>query len=412
MKKLYFVLIGFLVFGSVNAQIINIPDANFKVKLLSASASNVIAKDLNGNYFKIDSNNDGNIQVSEALQVSYLNVSNTSNSISNISDVTGIEYFINLYYLDCSFNFLISSINVNGLSNLQYLDCDFNQLSSLDVIGLTNLNQLDCNYNQLSSLDVSGLTNLSILRCSFNQLSSLNLSGLNNITYLDCNFNQLPSINVSGLTNLYFLFCSSNLLPSLNVNGLINLQNLHCDNNLISSLNLTGLNNITDLDCSHCNLTTLDLSNQINLQYLHCQLNNSLTSLFIKNSSTQYLDISGNPNLHYICADASEIVPVQNLITQYGYACTVDSSCALSTNEFQNQTAFSIYRNPAKDNLILEYNIEQNIQSISIYNTLGQVMLVTSNPSKIIDVSNLNTGSYFIKVITDKGTSSGKFMKE
>ena len=42
MKKLYTLL--FLVYGFItNAQIVNIPDANFKAKLLSASASNGVA---------------------------------------------------------------------------------------------------------------------------------------------------------------------------------------------------------------------------------------------------------------------------------------------------------------------------------------------------------------------------------
>ena len=39
-----------------NAQIVNIPNANFKAKLIAANASNTTAKDLSGNYFKIDTN--------------------------------------------------------------------------------------------------------------------------------------------------------------------------------------------------------------------------------------------------------------------------------------------------------------------------------------------------------------------
>jgi len=49
---------------------------------------------------------------------------------------------------------------------------------------------------------------------------------------------------------------------------------------------------------------------------------------------------------------------------------------------------------------------------MSIYNTIGQQVLVVTNPNNSIDVSSLKTGSYFIKVVSDKGTSSGKFMKE
>ncbi|MFN3640336.1 MAG: T9SS C-terminal target domain-containing protein, partial [Flavobacterium sp.] len=69
-----FLLSGFL----SQAQIINIPDANFKAKLLEASPSNTIARNTQNQYFKIDSNNDGEIQLSEALEVYGLNLNNAN----------------------------------------------------------------------------------------------------------------------------------------------------------------------------------------------------------------------------------------------------------------------------------------------------------------------------------------------
>ena len=97
MKKLYFLF--FFAFSFLaNAQIINIPDANFKAKLLEASSSNYIAstEDINNtggafNYTAIDTNNDGEIQVSEALAIKYLNVGPYQTSNSNIRNLIGIE---------------------------------------------------------------------------------------------------------------------------------------------------------------------------------------------------------------------------------------------------------------------------------------------------------------------------------
>ena len=85
---------------------------------------------------------------------------------------------------------------------------------------------------------------------------------------------------------------------------------------------------------------------------------------------------------------------------------------ALANPTFAFSDYFALSPIPTKGILNITTKQDITISSISIYNTLGQVMLVTSNPSKTIDVSNLTTGSYFIKVITDKGTSSGKFIKE
>ncbi|MBB6332075.1 hypothetical protein HNP24_003067 [Chryseobacterium sediminis] len=79
-KKVF--LFAFLVVSlGMQAQVVNIPDNNFKAKLLSSSPSNTVAKDLNGNYFSIDANGDGEIQQSEATNLSQLDISN-SNIIS------------------------------------------------------------------------------------------------------------------------------------------------------------------------------------------------------------------------------------------------------------------------------------------------------------------------------------------
>ena len=92
----------FLLFGVLlNAQIVNFTDATFKAKVLESSPDNKIAKDLNGNYFKIDANNDGEIQLTEAERVSVLNVMNNYSkeydyTYTKIEDKTGIEKFTNL----------------------------------------------------------------------------------------------------------------------------------------------------------------------------------------------------------------------------------------------------------------------------------------------------------------------------
>ena len=96
MKKLYFLF--FLTIGIlVNAQIINFPDANFKARLLAANTTNTIASTFavpNGTYHRIDQNNDNEISVDEIQQTRYLDLSS-----SNITNLGGIEYFINLTLL-------------------------------------------------------------------------------------------------------------------------------------------------------------------------------------------------------------------------------------------------------------------------------------------------------------------------
>ena len=122
MKKLLLLL--FFIGGIVNSQIINIPDPVFKAKLLSADVSNTIAGSgvisyisnayVPTSYVKIDTNNDGEIQVSEAMAVTYLKVNRATMGDPIIYDLTGLEAFTNLKYLYCDQN-QISNLPVSNL---------------------------------------------------------------------------------------------------------------------------------------------------------------------------------------------------------------------------------------------------------------------------------------------------------
>ena len=50
---------------------------------------------------------------------------------------------------------------------------------------------------------------------------------------------------------------------------------------------------------------------------------------------------------------------------------------------------------------------------MEVYNILGQLVLSIPNANGVdkVDVSNLNAGTYFLKVTSDKGTSNVKFIK-
>jgi hypothetical protein len=87
---------------------------------------------------------------------------------------------------------------------------------------------------------------------------------------------------------------------------------------------------------------------------------------------------------------------------------------SLETTDFEFSNYFTLYPNPAKSVLNISSKETIEIKSISIYNTLGQLVLVIPNAEKVsrIDVSSLTTGNYFIKINSDKGTSNTRFIKE
>lgn len=113
----------------------------------------------------IDRNGDGALSPHEAEDILHLDVSDRG-----ISDLTGIEAFI----------------------DLERLNCWKNQLTSLDVSRNTALTDLYCAQNKLTSLDLSNNTALAVLHCFSNQLTSLDIS--NNTSLKNIQLRDNPSL--------------------------------------------------------------------------------------------------------------------------------------------------------------------------------------------------------------------------
>lgn len=92
----------------------------------------------------------------------------------------------------------------------------------------------------------------------------------------------------------------------------------------------------------------------------------------------------------------------------------VTTISVLATKDFEFSDEFALFPNPTQTILNIQSKNNTNIQSIDIYNTLGQLVLAitkTENNSKI-DVSDLTIGNYFIKINSDKGISNTRFVKQ
>jgi len=263
--KLLYLLLFFT--GIAGAQI-NIPDGNFKARLLAANTTVDVAKDYTGQNIVIDTNGDGEIQLTEALVVHELNVANQS-----IASMQGVEAF----------------------TNLTSLRCNLNQITALNVSALTNLTTLFCSYNALTTLDVSALTNLQVLYAGNNQLTQLNIQGCYALTEFYCSENNLTSLDLTGHSAISLLFCAANQLTTLD----------------LSPVNLTLLNAGDNL------FTTLDLSQQSNLTELNLLGSPDLASVYLKNGTVQNLSLETFWNctgLNFVCVDETEIESVRTIL--------------------------------------------------------------------------------------------------
>ena len=100
---------------------------NWRSFLQNSALVNTICVDNNGDIYPdtdADTNNNGEIEVSEALAVIVMNVNARS-----LTDVTGLEEFTNLQVLFCQQN-SITQLPLSTLQDLELLYCRDNSLNS------------------------------------------------------------------------------------------------------------------------------------------------------------------------------------------------------------------------------------------------------------------------------------------
>jgi len=196
---------------AMHSQIVPIPDANFKAKLMQADTTNSIAGGI-----KINTNNNNEIEVNEALQVTILSI-----QTSNIASLAGIEYFTNLISLNFAGN-VVTTANLSNLIQLQGLGSQNNHLTSLNLSGLINLAGMGCSNNQLTTIDLSSCVNLVSFNGNKNNFTSLDFSNNHSLTILSCSNNpNLTTLKIKNNLAQNFDFiashdCWTNGSPNLN----------------------------------------------------------------------------------------------------------------------------------------------------------------------------------------------------
>ena len=280
------------------------------VKIDAANFPDEIFRDYVATEFDIDS--DGVLSVKEYLAVTKINVSD-----EGVSDLTGIQNFIYLSDLDCSYNDL-TALDVSKNTSLTDLDCSYNDLTALDVSKNTSLTDLNCYNNRLTALDVSKNTSLTDLNCYNNRLTALDVSKNTSLTDLNCYNNRLTALDVSQNTSLTDLNCYNNRLTALDVSQNTSLTDLYCYNNRLTALDVSKNTSLTDLNCSDNRLTALDVSANKQLAVLSCA-SNALTELNVQGCSNlrmlgcsynklTELDVSTNSALFHIVCSGNAII--------------------------------------------------------------------------------------------------------
>ena len=93
----------------------------------------------------------------------------------------------------------VLTANISGVEDLNVMEKEISDLTGIE--DFTALDYLNCQQNQLTSLDVSANTALTILKCYSNQLTSLDVSANTALTKLHCYANH-PSTSLDVSSNV------------------------------------------------------------------------------------------------------------------------------------------------------------------------------------------------------------------
>lgn len=200
-----------------------------------------------------------------------------------ISNLKGIEFFTEIWKLDCYYNNL-KTIDLSHNKKLSYLNCHHNKLEELDVSGLPLLKTFYCGHNALSSIDVSKNEKLEDFDCQDNHLDTLDVSQNKELVKLGCGSNNLTELDVSENKKLKQLWCYENKLSNLNLGNQTELEVLSCGDNPLSVLDVGANTNLEKLFVSNTNLTELNVSANTKLKNLDVS-NTNLTSLDATNNT-------------------------------------------------------------------------------------------------------------------------------
>ncbi|MGB1231195.1 MAG: T9SS type A sorting domain-containing protein [Winogradskyella sp.] len=325
--------------------LINIPDANFKSVLVGNTA--------------INTNGDTEIQCAEAT--AFTGTILVNGGTTPITDLTGIEAFVNLTQLIAYGNSSLSSANVSSNTQLTRLSLNDNSLSSIDISNNTLLQTLELEDNQLSSIDIATNTALIIIRIGSNPITNINVSTTTNLAILEAPSCQLTSLDISANTSLVTLDVSNNDLGTLNVaNG--------------NNTNFSGPSGL--------------------------------------GGSAPAMDARGNLNLTCIEHDTGFTPPTTgaiNLRWEKEASTSYSTNCsALSIEEFAYNEV-TLYPNPTTS--VLNIKMKSNLKRATIYSILGAKVLEST--TKSITTSNLKDGMYLIKIEAENGSVSTKrFIKK
>jgi uncharacterized repeat protein (TIGR01451 family) len=400
----------------IRAQYVTIPNTNLRNTLMS-----IIPSCFNASQ-QMDTTCSGVLNLVN-LDLSY-NASSTP-----VNNLTGLKYFKNMKYLNCSNNYITSAHHLPP--RLKTFICTSCMMSLLTLPD--SIEYVDVGYNNLTDLMNPKPKTLKVFKCAYNNIGYE--IQVNNVPYpnilpdslevFDCSYNGLTNASMPIFpSTLKSLICSNNLLDSIpplpsklnylniSANKFVTLPNnlpdslktFYCSNNLITG-GIAGLpDSLKTYDCSNNQITSIT-SVPPTLKVLGCS-SNQLTSLPILPTSLVTLSYQNNlippftlpSNLEYLnCSNTSaSFLPslpstLKELFCSKNQLTSLPSLPNTLTRLFCDHNVLSSL--PTLPNYLLQLKCNKNLLTSlpSLPNTLNYMFVDSNNISCLPPLPNIWT---------------------
>jgi uncharacterized repeat protein (TIGR01451 family) len=380
--SLYFLLLLIPTFSY--GQIVDIPDPNFKQALLDED---------------VDMNGDGEIQVSEAEIIEFLDIRNKS-----VSNLEGIDAFVNLDRLRAGGNSISS---VNGLpANIETLELENNGLQFVDLNNVTELGFFYAPDNIFSELDLSNNSNLYLVFiCTNPELEYLNINTGNPFLNDACDPDLLCIVGCPKLANIC---CNAEDVACISPENLwydpdqiINISPF-CGSQEVSSE--IDINSLFDSSGNNCD------SGGAALQYMRYEISNGTNTITYFQIGADQVRILASPDTYTIrpllnVADCVSIIPEIQTVNVTGDGLPIDAPfCISPIKDFNDLEVTLIPLGEARAGEMSSYLIE--IRNTGTVLTTGKLFFnyqgmtsefITSDP--MVDEQNTNQIAWNLEAI-------------
>lgn len=332
---------------------------------------------------------------------------------------------------DCDYQIRYKNNGTTTLSGnitLNFDDSVLDFVSSLPLVTSQNTNVLVLNFDNLAPFESR------YLRVTFNANSPTDTPALNGGDVVNFTASILsPTTDETPQNNIFTLHQTA--VNSFDPNDKTCLEGATITSEMVSKyvhymirFENTGTANAENIVVKDMiDADKFDVNSLIPLDGSHpfvTRINGNKVELIFENINLSFNDASNDGYVAFKIKTKSTLVSgdsfsnTASIYFDYNFPILTDpavtSISVLANPDFEFDNYFRIYPNPAVGMLNIDSKQNITITSVSIYNALGQLVLIVPNAKGIntVDVSRLQTGSYFIKVDSDKGASNVKFIKK